>query len=75
MVVEDEANIASIVRAYLVRDGFEVIWVRSGEQAIEELPRFEPSLIVLDIGLPGIDGFEVLPPGRRARADHHADRS
>ena len=59
MVVEDEANIASIVRAYLVRDGFEVTWVRSGEQALEELARFGPELIVLDIGLPGIDGFEV----------------
>ncbi len=59
MVVEDEANIASIVRAYLVRDGFEVTWVRSGEQAIDELRRFNPDLIVLDIGLPGMDGFEV----------------
>jgi len=59
MVVEDEANIASIVRAYLLRDGFEVTWVRSGEQALEELLRFAPDLIVLDIGLPGIDGLEV----------------
>jgi DNA-binding response OmpR family regulator len=59
MVVEDEANIASIVRAYLVRDGFEVTWVRSGEQAIDELRRFNPDLVVLDIGLPGMDGFEV----------------
>lgn len=59
MVVEDEANIASIVRAYLVRDGFEVTWVRSGEQALDELRRFAPDLIVLDIGLPGMDGFEV----------------
>jgi DNA-binding response OmpR family regulator len=59
MVVEDEANIASIVRAYLVREGFEVMWLRSGEHALDELARFSPSLIVLDIGLPGIDGFEV----------------
>jgi DNA-binding response OmpR family regulator len=59
MVVEDEANIASIVRAYLTREGFEVMWVRSGEQALEEVRRSEPSLMVLDIGLPGMDGFEV----------------
>jgi DNA-binding response OmpR family regulator len=59
MVVEDEANIASIVRVYLERDGFEVSWVRSGEHALEEVARFGPDLIVLDIGLPGIDGFEV----------------
>ena len=59
MVVEDEANIASIVRVYLLREGFEVAWVRNGEQALEEVARFGPDLIVLDIGLPGIDGFEV----------------
>ncbi len=81
MVVEDEANIASIVRAYLVRDGFEVTWVRSGEQALEELRRFAPDLIVLDIGLPGIDGFEVcrrlggrVPVVMLTARDEEADR-
>ena len=59
LLVEDEANIASIVTAYLRRDGHTVIWVRSGEEALVELDRHAISLIVLDIGLPGIDGFEV----------------
>ncbi len=59
MLVEDEANIASIVRAYLEREGFSVLWVRSGEVALTELSRHPLSLMVLDIGLPGIDGFEV----------------
>src|SRR5436305_796759 len=59
LLVEDEANIASIVRAYLQRDGFDVIWVRSGEDALAELSRHLLSLMILDIGLPGMDGFEV----------------
>ncbi len=59
LVVEDEQSIASLVRAYLERDGFQVVHVRSGEDALGELPRHPIRLVVLDIGLPGIDGFEV----------------
>jgi DNA-binding response OmpR family regulator len=59
LVVEDEQAIADLVRAYLRRDGFEVVWASSGEQALEELARHPVRLVVLDIGLPGIDGFEV----------------
>ncbi len=59
LVVEDEQAIADLVRAYLRRDGFDVVWARSGEQALEELSRHPVRLVVLDIGLPGIDGFEV----------------
>ncbi len=59
LLVEDEQAIAELVGAYLRREGFEVVWARSGEQALEELPRHPVRLVVLDIGLPGIDGFEV----------------
>ena len=59
LVVEDEQAIADLVRAYLRRDGFDVVWARSGEQALDELARHPVRLVVLDIGLPGIDGFEV----------------
>jgi DNA-binding response OmpR family regulator len=59
LVVEDEQAIADLVRAYLRREGFEAVWARSGEQALEELARHPVRLVVLDIGLPGIDGFEV----------------
>ena len=65
LVVEDEQAIADLVRAYLRRDGFGVVWARSGEQALEELSRHSVRLVILDIGLPGIDGFEVC---RRLRA-------
>jgi DNA-binding response OmpR family regulator len=59
LVVEDEQAIADLVRAYLRREGFAVVWARSGEHALEELTRHPVRLVVLDIGLPGIDGFEV----------------
>ncbi len=59
MVVEDEANIGALVRTYLQREGYEVLWVRSGEDALVELRRHPIKLVVLDIGLPGIDGLEV----------------
>jgi DNA-binding response OmpR family regulator len=59
LVVEDEQAIADLVRAYLRREGFDVVWARSGEQALDELSRHPVRLVVLDIGLPGIDGFEV----------------
>jgi DNA-binding response OmpR family regulator len=65
LVVEDEQAIADLVRAYLSKDGFEVTWVRSGEDALQELSRHAVRLVVLDLGLPGIDGFDVC---RRLRA-------
>ena len=59
MVVEDEPNIGALVRTYLQRAGYDVLWVRTGEDALTELRRHPIKLVVLDIGLPGIDGFEV----------------
>jgi len=59
MVVEDEPAIGALVQTYLRREGFHALWVRSGEQALAELPRHPIALVVLDLGLPGIDGFAV----------------
>jgi DNA-binding response OmpR family regulator len=59
LVVEDEESIASLVRSYLERDGFRIVHVRSGEEALAELERNPVRVVVLDIGLPDIDGFDV----------------
>jgi DNA-binding response OmpR family regulator len=59
MVVEDDSHIGSLVRTYLQREGYQALWVRSGEEALAELGRHPVRLVVLDIGLPGIDGLEV----------------
>ena len=68
LVVEDDRNIGSLLRTYLERDGYGVLWVRSGEEGLAELERHALSLVVLDVGLPGIDGFEVCRQ-IRARAE------
>jgi DNA-binding response OmpR family regulator len=68
VLVEDEESIGNLVRAYLVRDGFTVRWLRSGEEALAELRCRKAEIVILDIGLPGIDGFEVC---RQIRA--HSD--
>ena len=65
LIVEDDRNIGNLVRTYLERDGYRVTLVRSGEEGLAELDRQRPDLVVLDVGLPGIDGFEVC---RRIRA-------
>jgi len=58
LIVEDETKIAGIVKSYLVREGFEVIAVETGEAAISEIRnRFD--LVILDLKLPDIDGETV----------------
>jgi DNA-binding response OmpR family regulator len=65
LLVEDEFSIGQLVRTYLERVGYRIVWVKSGEDALSELPRHPIKLVVLDVGLPGIDGFDVC---RRIRA-------
>jgi len=60
LLVEDDDAIGRLVKSYLEQqDGWRVLWLRSGEEAIAELRRHPVRMVVLDIGLPGIDGFEV----------------
>jgi DNA-binding response OmpR family regulator len=60
LLVEDDDAIGRLVKSYLEQqDGWRVLWLRSGEEAVVELRRHPVRLVVLDIGLPGIDGFEV----------------
>lgn len=66
LVVDDEPNIAELVRMYLERDGFRVDVAATGAEALERAQVVQPRLVVLDIGLPDLDGIEVC---RRLRAD------
>jgi DNA-binding response OmpR family regulator len=59
LIVEDAPEVAQIVRATLSEEGFEVQVARDGESAIELARAEPPDLVLLDIGLPGIDGIEV----------------
>lgn len=59
LVVEDEISIQTIVRTYLESAGYDVSIVDNGPDAIIEAGRIRPSLIILDLNLPGMDGMEV----------------
>ena len=65
LLVEDEENIASLVALYLRNDGYTVEHVGDGASAINAAERIKPSLVILDVMLPGMDGLEVC---RRLRA-------
>jgi DNA-binding response OmpR family regulator len=66
LVVEDEPAIAELLRGYLTRDGFEVHLAGDGESGLSAIRARRPDAVILDVGLPGIDGTEVC---RRLRAD------
>jgi DNA-binding response OmpR family regulator len=59
VVVDDEPNIADLVDLYLARDGFRVLKAATGEAGLEAVRTHRPRLVVLDVGLPDIDGLEV----------------
>ena len=65
LVVEDEPNIADLVDLYLSRDGYRVLKQATGEAGLAAVRDHRPRLVILDVGLPDIDGLEVC---RRIRA-------
>ena len=65
LVVDDEPIVREVVVRYLERDGYRTIEAASGDEAEQLLERDPPALVVLDVMLPGIDGFELC---RRIRA-------
>ena len=60
LVVDDDRKIVALVRAYLEREGFRVIVAYDGQEALRQARDRDPALIVLDLMLPEIDGFEVM---------------
>ncbi|CAI3233025.1 response regulator [Desulfovibrio legallii] len=59
LVVEDEADIRELLRFNLEREGFSVLEAADGPQALDMARRHTPALVLLDVMLPGLDGFEV----------------
>ena len=59
LLVEDEPSIADIVRRYLEREGFRVVWRADGQAGLAAVRSERPRLVLLDLMLPGMDGFEV----------------
>jgi DNA-binding response OmpR family regulator len=65
LLVDDEPNIVELARLYLEREGYRTAAVGDGAQALESVKKENPALVVLDIMLPTLDGYEVC---RRVRA-------
>jgi len=59
LVVDDEKNIVDIVKAYLEKDGYRITVAYDGETALKKAQRESPSMVVLDLMLPGISGWDV----------------
>jgi DNA-binding response OmpR family regulator len=59
LVVDDEPNIADLIELYLSREGFRVVKAATGEDGVRAVTEHRPRLVVLDVGLPDIDGLEV----------------
>ena len=71
LVVDDEERIVRMIRLNLEHDGFTVIKANNGMQAINQIREKLPNLVILDVMMPGIDGYETLSLIRETRV---ADR-
>ena len=69
LLVDDEPSIVQLARMYLEREGFRTESASDGESALDKVARQQPALMVLDVMLPKLDGFEVC---RRVRASQNA---
>ena len=66
LIVDDDPNIAHLVQLYLEREGFEVKLALRGDDAMTEFRKLPPDLMLLDVMLPGMDGFQVLKAVRKS---------
>lgn len=66
LIVEDEESIRGFLKINLKRNGFEVLETDNGEEGLEIVEREEPDIVILDVMLPGIDGFEVCKRDRKS---------
>ena len=67
LIVDDDENICELLRLYLEKDGFDTIVANDGEQAVDFAAKYSPDLILLDIMLPKLDGWQVCRQIRKTR--------
>lgn len=66
LIVDDDVNIAELISLYLIKECFDTLIVNDGEAAIQHFSGYQPNLVLLDLMLPGIDGYEVCREIRKA---------
>ena len=65
LVVDDDQHIAELISLYLMKDGYDTQEVYDGKQALEAVTTYEPNLVLLDLMLPGMDGYQVCAEVRK----------
>ena len=65
VIIDDEEQIRSLVKSYLSSEGFDIIEAGSAEEGLEAIRQHDPEVVVLDVRLPGMDGFQALTEIRR----------
>ena len=72
LIVDDDENIAELISLYMTKECFETQIVYDGESALQAADTFAPDLILLDLMLPGIDGYQVCrDPPEIPDSDHY----
>ena len=65
LIIEDDKFLRELITQKLLKEGFEVLEAVDGEEGIKEIKEGKPNLVLLDLILPGIDGFEVLSRAKK----------
>ena len=68
LIVDDDENIAELISLYLKKECFDTMIVHDGEEALTAFESYQPNLMLLDLMLPGIDGYQVC---REIRSKHN----
>ena len=68
LIVDDDENIAELISLYLTKECFDTMIVHDGEEALTAFESYQPNLMLLDLMLPGIDGYQVC---REIRSKHN----
>ena len=66
LIVDDDTNISELLSLYLMKECFETMCVEDGEKALKTFEEFKPDLILLDLMLPGMDGYQICREIRRS---------
>ena len=59
LIVDDDSNIAELISLYLIKECYDTEIIGDGEEALRVFPEFKPNLVLLDLMLPGMDGYQV----------------
>ena len=68
LIVDDDANIAELISLYLMKECYETMIVGDGEEALKVFPEFKPNLVLLDLNLPEVSGFQICRDIKRRSA-------